>query len=234
MTELLVSIRSADELAVLPENSVAIVDVKEPAAGSLGPASADQWRLIATQIDDEADLSLALGELSTLDQSIIGQIPNRARFAKIGLAGMADAPWSQSWLELRSALHESRTELVLVVYADSELCQAPSPDLLLQFAIENQCETVLVDTFVKNGQSLFDHWSDDQIKAWVSKLHEHGIVSVLAGSLSQEGIESLQDLNVDYVAVRGAVCDKSRNGDLVPQRVKNLARLLKHDSLAVD
>ncbi|HAL14973.1 MAG TPA: hypothetical protein DCP67_14270, partial [Planctomycetaceae bacterium] len=50
MTELLVSIRSADELAVLPQDSVAIVDVKEPSAGSLGPASPDQWRLIATKI----------------------------------------------------------------------------------------------------------------------------------------------------------------------------------------
>ncbi|HCK72873.1 MAG TPA: hypothetical protein DHW38_14945 [Planctomycetaceae bacterium] len=234
MTELLVSIRSADELAVLPQDSVAIVDVKEPSAGSLGPASPDQWRLIATKIDDDSDLSLALGELSALDPKIIGQIPIRTRFAKIGLAGMTGKCWSESWLQLRSALCESKTELVLVVYADAELCQAPNPDDLLKFAIENRCETVLVDTYVKSGRSLLDHWSNDEIKNWVSKLHEHGIVSVLAGSLSQESIESLRDLDVDYVAVRGAVCDENRSGDLVPQRVRNLTRLLKQNSLAVD
>jgi len=234
MTELLVSIRNADELAVLPQDSVAIVDVKEPSAGSLGPASPNQWRLIATGIDDGVDLSLALGELGALDPIIIEQIPIRTRFAKTGLAGMADVCWSESWLQLRSALGKSKTELVLVVYADFRLCQAPHPDQLLKFAVENQCETVLVDTYVKNGQTLLDHWSDDEIKKWVSMLRDHGIVSVLAGSLSQESIELLQELDVDYVAVRGAVCDENRRGNLVPQRVRSLARLLQRDSLTVD
>lgn len=234
MTELLVSIRSAEELAVLPRNSVSIIDVKEPSAGSLGAASADQWRQIATSKDDDADLSLALGELIAFDSTIIGQIPIGTRFAKIGLAGLAGECWSDTWLQLRSDLDSADTELVLVVYADSELCQAPTPDNLLEFAITNRCATVLVDTFVKDGTTLLDHWSDDEIKNWISRLHKHGIVSVLAGSLAQESIESLRDLGVDYVAVRGAVCDENRDGNLVPQRVSSLSRLLKRDSLAVD
>lgn len=233
MTGLLISIRNETELAALPRNSVAIVDVKEPRDGSLGQASPERWQQIARQLNSDAELSLALGELRDWDSDVVCNFPAETRFAKVGLAGLADQDWKKPWLDLRAALLHDGIELVLVAYADSELCNAPDKDCILQFAASHQCRTVLVDTFLKNGTSLFGHWSVTQVGQWIADLHDLGATAVLAGSLTNGDIKVLKSLDADFVAVRGAVCDESREGDLNPQRVSDLATLLRQDALSV-
>ena len=50
MTGLLVSVRDADEAEAALRGGAALIDVKEPRHGSLGRASAEQWRERGRQV----------------------------------------------------------------------------------------------------------------------------------------------------------------------------------------
>lgn len=100
MARLLVSVRSLVEARLAVAAGVDLVDIKEPARGSLGAASLVTIRSIVEALADRAPLSCALGELidvahdpehapapavGIIDQ--LAELPPELAFAKLGLAG---------------------------------------------------------------------------------------------------------------------------------------------------
>ena len=87
------------EAAGVLSAGVDLVDVKEPAAGSLGAAAPAIWKQVVDQVAGSTLISLALGELT--DQALperLAEIPAGIRYAKIGLAGCQDKPgWKTRW-----------------------------------------------------------------------------------------------------------------------------------------
>ena len=61
MTGLLVSVRDVTEAAGVLSAGVDLVDVKEPAAGSLGAAAPGVWKQVVDQVAGSTLISLALG-----------------------------------------------------------------------------------------------------------------------------------------------------------------------------
>jgi uncharacterized protein (UPF0264 family) len=242
-TRLLVSVRDADEARDALDAGADLIDVKEPARGSLGAADPDQIAAVLQAVSGRVPVSAALGELlessrhtpsavrSNSDR--VGQgLPCPAstgvglHYAKLGLAGCSSLPdWPQRWSAALKRL-PAGIGAVAVVYADWRLAQSPQPRQVLAEAVRLGCQALLVDTFDKSRGPLLEHWPLSDLAPFVAEVRQQGLAAVLGGSLGAAEISALLPLAPDYVAVRGAVCHQTRTGRLDPVLVRKLRRLL--------
>src|SRR5437763_12115741 len=118
-TQLLVSVRSAEEARMALAGGADIIDVKEPLRGSLGMANAEIIQAVVNEIAGRAPVSAALGEL--VDFQSIPSVTGVSWF-KIGLCGMAGKDFQLSWQQCR--IESSPARLLGVYYADHERVEA--------------------------------------------------------------------------------------------------------------
>jgi (5-formylfuran-3-yl)methyl phosphate synthase len=234
-TGLLVSVRNEIEAKIASECGVDIIDVKEPNAGSLGRASSETWHTVSAAVGSRTPISIALGEL--LDPSIDhlpGDLPDGVRYAKFGLSRCHSEAW-KSRLEKARLTLPTATKMVAVVYADFEDCGAPDPEEVLNAASEFGLETILFDTFQKDGRTLLDHFDLSTLLDFIGKSHDKSLRVVLAGSIRQTDLPAVVSLQPDLIAVRGAVCDVGRTSSLSATRLLAFQahlRQLQSDSVA--
>ncbi|MBS0207550.1 MAG: (5-formylfuran-3-yl)methyl phosphate synthase [Planctomycetes bacterium] len=220
MTQLLVSVRDAVEAERALRGGAALIDVKEPAHGSLGAASIDTVRQVAAAVAGRVPLSVALGEL----RDVAGDAPLPAwpagvGFAKLGLAGLAErSDWQLGWGRTLVTWPALVTP-VAVAYADWQQAGAPSPQAILDVGAALGCGALLLDTFDKSRGRLLDYLSLDALLPIVRAARHRELLVVLAGSLRLEDVDLLLPLAPDYLAVRGAVCHGDRNDTLDEQLV---------------
>lgn len=208
MTEVLVSVRSAEEAAAALAGGADIIDVKEPHRGPLGAADAAVIRDIAAVIGSRP-LSAACGELAEWN-GVAADLPAGA-LAKIGPAGLAFAAWSARWDAWRQAL-PPQVSPVAVAYADYAAANAPDPRAIAEFAA-GRTSWLLIDTWDKTGGGLFDVVARDVLREWLRIAREGDLQIALAGALRREQWVLLSELRPNVVAVRGAVCRGERVGD---------------------
>lgn len=226
-TRLLVSVRDVDEARMALAAEVDLIDVKEPAHGSLGAASNDTVAAIASVVGRRCALSAALGELAAWDDGIATTLHADLSFVKLGLAGMADEPaWPRRWQAALTSVTAGPAH-VAVAYADWQAALAPAPEAVIRRGADFGCRAVLVDTWKKDGRSLVDHWTNGELRDFVAAARAANLMVVLAGSLTVEAIAHVADLEPDYIAVRGAVCAGSREGRIDPRRLDELVRLVR-------
>jgi uncharacterized protein (UPF0264 family) len=219
MTRLLVSVRDAAEAQVALDAGVHLIDVKEPARGSLGAADPGRIDEIIAAIDGRVPVSAALGELCETPKK---SVSSSLQFAKWGLAGAADAEsWADAWRAAIGTLGAA-TKPVAVQYADWQRARSPAPRELLAACRMHQVDTLLVDTYDKSRGGLLDVWPIDGLREFVAAARDTRMLIVLGGSLSIESLPDVLALQPDYVAVRGAACAGHRAGSLDPQRVREL------------
>ena len=221
LPRLLVSVRKADEAKMAIESGVQLLDVKEPAAGSLGAASPESISEIADLCPQSVLLSVALGELLDVPQQ---QLPPNIipMFAKCGLSGCRDHPrWTALW---EQRMRNLATSPVAVIYADYTRAMSPEPKTIVRHAARNGCQVVLLDTFDKTGGNLFAHMTHKAIGSWRREVQAAGMKAVVAGSLDRSMIAPLLEDGVDCVAVRGAACRGGRSGSLDRKKLAQLVR----------
>ena len=98
MTGLLVSVANRQEAEAALDAGADLLDLKEPAVGALGAVSPAVMHEVAGWLASRGPLSVALGELATLDPRLPGLVPAGVNFAKLGLAGSANLPdWQDRW-----------------------------------------------------------------------------------------------------------------------------------------
>lgn len=218
-TRLLVSVRDVKEAVDAAASGADLIDLKEPTGGALGPVAVAEWTAIRAAIPAAVPASLAMGEL--LDPTL----PDRLRqaegfqFAKIGLAGCARrVDWVEHWLAVWNYL-PAAVGRVAVAYADAELADSPSPEAVVEAALAGNFQALLIDTQGKTQGGLLDHLSLARLGQIVSRARRQRLFVVLAGSLKLEWLNELLSLQVDYVAVRGAVCRGDRLSRLDPRLV---------------
>jgi len=224
VTRLLVSVRNAAEAQTALAAGVDLIDLKEPHRGALGAVDSEIVADVLRLVDGRVPVSMALGELVDLvnSQSAMIEVPPGLRYVKAGLAGCAARA---SWVEELAALARSlsaQTSLVAVAYADFAEVEAPTLRSVLDAAVAVGCGAVLVDTAVKNGRTLLDHWSRDVLAGFIAEARGGGLTSVVGGSLSSANIRSVAELRPDYVAVRGAACAGPRTGTVDAARIRDL------------
>jgi uncharacterized protein (UPF0264 family) len=228
--QLLVSVRSAQEARIAVAGGAALIDVKEPARGSLGRADAEVIGDVVSAVAGCRPVSAALGEW--VDEERSNPEADLA-YVKWGLAGCRDNP---EWKRQLSRLMEqqSRPQVVLAAYADWECAQAPSVEEVFALACEHPGSVLLVDThckkaaFAKARPTLLDWLPAPWIVDLCARAREAGIKIALAGSLGQAEIAALLPARPNWFAVRGAVCDDgNREAGVQLEKVRLLAEMLE-------
>jgi uncharacterized protein (UPF0264 family) len=226
-TGLLVSVRDVDEAEAALQGGATLIDVKEPAHGSLGKAELNTIASVVRRVAGRAPVSVAMGEL--IEESF--DVPPGVQFAKWGLAKCAgNLRWRDQLSRLRR-LHP-QSQIVTVGYADWQCAQSPPIDEVRDFACE-QGGVFLIDTCCKEPTgfrakpTLLDWVDEPWIRDTIAKCRAANVRLALAGSLSAELIRQLAPLAPDWFAVRGAACEGNDRGATVKaERVAQLRALL--------
>jgi uncharacterized protein (UPF0264 family) len=119
---------------------------------------------------------------------------------------------------------------VAVAYADWQVAKSPTPDDVLQTAVDVGYDLLLLDTYQKSQGTLLDVMSVNELERFVKLARSHTIRVVLGGSLSSESILAVLHLAPDFIAVRGAVCRGTRTGNVDERLVRQLAGLISRYS----
>jgi uncharacterized protein (UPF0264 family) len=221
--DLLVSVRSAAEAEAALAGGAALIDVKEPARGSLGRADDVAIAAVLRAVAGRRPVSAALGELPGK------MVPFHfaLAFAKWGLAGCGGRPdWSGELLQAARLLPPS-CRPVAVAYADWQRAAAPSPAAVCSFVRARSCGAFLIDTWRKDGTTLLDWLTLDELYGLSDQCRAAGIPIALAGSLGAEQLRQLRPLRPDWFAVRGAACrDGRRTQTIDAERVRRLVDVL--------
>jgi uncharacterized protein (UPF0264 family) len=236
---LLVSVRSALEVAPAVAGGAEIVDAKEPSAGSLGAVSLPALRAIARRLPPGMPLSVALGDpadvaavaraIASLDE--LEPRPVEA-YVKLGLAAAGDLAGARALVAgaLESAGRSTlRPAVIVVAYADHERAGTPAPWIVSRLAASVGARGVLLDTYLKDGRDLFRHIGEAELAEWIADARGAGLLVALAGSLSVDGVRRAADLPAHIVGVRGAACDGGREGHVTEERVRALESVLRRE-----
>jgi uncharacterized protein (UPF0264 family) len=225
MAELLVSVRSAAEAEAALSGGAALIDVKEPENGSLGRAPEETIAAVIRAVDGRRPVSAALGELK--EQPDVYR-DTGLKYAKWGLAGLAQGDWRHLLITARDGLQQTpaHCRLVAVAYADWRRAAAPSPTEVCHFAVEHGCGAFLLDTWHKDGSTLLDWLALPEIAKLGRQCRTGGVPLALAGSLGPKQIARLRSVTPQWFAVRGAVCaGGKRYGGIDAAAVRELTEI---------
>jgi (5-formylfuran-3-yl)methyl phosphate synthase len=233
MTQLLVSVRSASEAAAALRGGAAVIDVKEPAQGSLGRASDGVIEDVVRVVAGRLPVSAAMGEFVDTFADTLPTCLNSLSYLKWGLSRYEN--WEEDiWQnELAILIHhladrQPTARVVAVAYADWQRARAPKPEVVWDFAALNPVGAFLIDTWQKDGSTLLDWLSLDEIEQLRANCRRDGVPMVLAGSLGPAEVRTLLPLRPAWFAVRGAVCQgRRREATIDEDVVRQLAALLR-------
>ena len=212
--QLLVSVTGVDEANAALQGGADIIDVKDPHVGSLGMAPVDAIQAVSSRITT-IPVSAALGELIECN---VGETDTPflagVEFAKLGLSGCGSRDnWINLWQRTRSRIEVEygfHRRWIAVAYADAGRASAPSVSSIARAAAATGCAGVLVDTFVKDGRSMLEFLSVDELIALRRGLQSGGMLLALAGNLRAENLALLRDVKPDVIAVRSAACSQGQ------------------------
>lgn len=230
---LLVSVVSAEEVEAAILGGADIVDVKNPAEGSLGAPEPALLRAVRSQVAAPAAVSVALGDAphlpGTMALAAAGASACGADYLKIGLLGSARP---EQALELLDAVRRAAADvnpnawLMAAAYADASRVGALPPEELPSIARRAGFHGVMLDTAVKDGVSTFAAMGEDAVLDFLAEARGLGLVTALAGALGPADLERAQRLGADIVGVRGSACDGGRKGTVSAARVRALRATL--------
>lgn len=225
-TNLLVSVRSAEEARAALDGGADVIDVKEPSRGSLGAASPATIVSVIEEVDGAALVTAACGELTEYQAGT--PLLKGLYAAKIGMAGTSSLTENERNALWANALTDfGLSHRVAVAYADYQASKSPSPELVVRAGAALGCRFFLIDTFDKS-LSLCDLVAKDtafseEIDCSLKLATSHHMRLVIAGSVRQQDLRGVVSRwSPDYIAVRGAACDGSRNGPVSTSKVRGL------------
>jgi uncharacterized protein (UPF0264 family) len=223
MTRLLVSVRSATEAVAALAGGADVIDVKEPANGSLGRASAETIAEVLRVVGGRRPVSAALGEFGDINWD--EPLPEQLSYLKWGFSH-----WRERSLgaiaHIFDRLHVELPErqLVTVAYADWQRAGAPMPDELCRLACAGRWGPMLIDTWRKDGSTLLDFLPLATLTDLRKRCQMSQVPLALAGSLGLAEMRILLPLEPEWFAVRGAVCrERDRTAEVDEHMVRELA-----------
>jgi uncharacterized protein (UPF0264 family) len=228
---LLVSVVDADEARAAAAAGADIVDVKNPAEGSLGAPSPAVIEGVRAAVPAHLTVCAAIGDMPNLPGTAalaaLGAARSGAAFVKLGLWGASTEAEAVALLRaVRDAVARvPGTGVVAAAYADARrVAHAPlAPELLPRVTRAAEVGVCLLDTAVKDGRGLLDWLSPDELTSLVADAHDAGLLMALAGALRAEDLAVVRATGADIVGVRSAACgDGRRSGSLEAARVRAL------------
>jgi uncharacterized protein (UPF0264 family) len=227
MAGLLVSVRSAVEAEAALAGGAHLIDVKEPARGSLGRPDETTVAAVVQAVGDRRPVSAGLGELRSTPMPLTVE---GLAFGKWGLSELAEAgEWQEELSRAAAALNRvaPRCSAVAVAYADWQHARSPRPAEVADFACAHHWSAFLLDTWTKDGRTLLDFITERETLDLCRRCRRAGVRVALAGALDAVGIAALRRAEPDWFAVRTAACrDGRRQQPICVDRVRQLARLI--------
>jgi uncharacterized protein (UPF0264 family) len=226
---LLVSVTDAHEARVAVEGGVDIVDVKNPAEGSLGAPAPGVIERVREAVPPERPVSAAIGDLPNLPGTAalaaLGAARSGAAYVKVGLWGTSTADAAVAVLTaVRDAL-DGGASVIAAAYADAErVSGAPlPPGAVVAAARRAGAAGCLLDTALKDGRGLFEWLTPEALAALVAEGHAAGLEMALAGALRAEDLSVVRSTGADIAGVRSAAChDGCRTAPLDADRIRRL------------
>jgi uncharacterized protein (UPF0264 family) len=229
---LMISVISAVEAREAMLGGAEILDVKNPAEGSLGAQSPSVIREIKSLASGKAEVSAAIGDMPNLPGTAalaaLGAASCGADYIKTGLFGPRTEDQAIVLLrEIRHALQDFPTSVIAAAYADFERAGTLDPACLPSVAAKAGVQGCLLDTAIKDGHTLFDFIDPQTLRRLADQTHARGLLFGLAGALRVSDLPVVQDLGADVVGMRTAVCRANqRSGPLEAARVFQLHCIL--------
>lgn len=230
---LLVSVVTSEEVEAALAGGADIVDVKNPAEGSLGAPAPALLRAVRSQVTPPVQVSAALGDAphlpGTLALAAAGAAACGADYLKIGLLGSARP---EQALEMLCAVRRAAEEVdpavrvVAVAYADAARVGALPPAELPAIARRAGVHGVMLDTAVKDGVSTLAALGEAGLAAFLAAARVMGLMTGVAGALGPAEIARVAQLGADLVGVRGSACQGGRDGRVSAARVRALHAVL--------
>jgi (5-formylfuran-3-yl)methyl phosphate synthase len=230
--KLLVSVIDDAEARLALAGGVDVVDVKNPAEGSLGAPAPDVIARVRDVLPAELPLSAAIGDLPSLPGTAalaaLGAVRSGAAYVKIGLWGSATTEDAVAVLRAARDAVAGDAEVVAVAYADG--ARVPSrplpPSELITAARRAGVSGCLLDTAIKDGRGLLSWLRADALAELVAEAHGAGLEMALAGELRPEDLPAIRATGADIAGVRSAACrDGRRTAALDPSRIARLRAL---------
>jgi uncharacterized protein (UPF0264 family) len=227
--QVLISPVSLEEAFAVCDGGAEIVDIKNTREGSLGASFPWIIRDIVKKLQGRGVVfSATLGDLpfkpGTAALAALGAAASGAQYIKAGLHGVRNYDEAAA---LMSAVvracrdFDDKITVVAAGYADYRRFDGLDTATLVQVGRNTGCDLVMVDTAIKDGATLFDALSRDEIVEFVSSAHRAGLQVALAGSVKIEHLPELHRIAPDVVGIRGAVCTgRDRNTRIDPEMVK--------------
>jgi len=234
--KLMISVRDEHEAAAALAGGADIIDVKNPAEGSLGAGRPETIAAIVKAVQAATPVSASIGDVPNLPGTValagLGAATCGVRFVKVGLLGARTGAEAANLIEALSGalrMASGTVGLVACAYADAALVGSLDP-LALPEAAAPFAEGCLIDTAIKDGRTLFECLPEDVITRFIQQCHDRGLFCGLAGSLQQADILRALALGADIVGVRTAACEGGqRSGSISTTLVERLkASLASH------
>jgi uncharacterized protein (UPF0264 family) len=230
---LMISVVSGAEAHEALSGGAEILDVKNPAEGSLGAQSPWIIREIKDLCRGKADLSAAIGDMPNLPGTAalaaLGAAVCGADYVKVGLFGPRSQTEALAMLrEVRLAVAELPVSVIAAGYADFGRAGTLDPECLPRLAAKAGIRGCLLDTAIKDGHTIFDFLAPETLRRLADQAHGAGLLFGLAGALREQDLALTCELGADIAGLRTAACrDNQRDGVLDAGRVRRLHQAIR-------
>jgi uncharacterized protein (UPF0264 family) len=241
--KILISPISADEALQVADGGADIVDIKNVDEGSLGASF--PWII--------REVTAALRGRRVLCSASLGDLPFKPGTASLAALGAATCGVQY----VKAGLHGVRgfAEALAVMTAVTRACKDYDPDIIVAGAgyadyrrfggidpltAVRACsaagaDLVMLDTAIKDGRSLFDALTQDELADFNRAARACAVAVALAGSLSFRHLDRIRELDPDVVGVRGCVCTAhDRTNRIDPELVRRFVDALRGPSIPRD
>ena len=225
--KLLVSPINTTEAKAALDGGADIVDVKNPKEGSLGANFPWMIRAVIEAIESKKPVSATIGDFNfkpgTASLAALGAATSGADYIKIGLYDIQTTDQAEELLSnvVRSIKgYDSNKFAVAAAYADYRRINSISPLLLPAVGAKVGADVVMIDTGIKDGRSLFEFMSEEELTRFVDDARDLGLTTALAGTIKFEDLDVLRRINPDILGIRGVVCGGDRNDEIKQELVE--------------
>jgi (5-formylfuran-3-yl)methyl phosphate synthase len=220
MSLMLASVRGLDEVDCCLAAGVDILDLKEPAAGSLGAVDPSLAARVVARVAGRCVVSATLGDLGGDDPTLL---PLALAMAGAGVdiikVGLFDARVPAAIEGLARACPDQA--LAAVAFADGDWRTTPCERLAAAGVV-----AVVLDTREKHRGGLLGYAALDELAVWLDEVRRHGLKVGLAGGIGSAEVPQLLGLQPDFLGFRGALCSGGRSGAVVAARVQQLRAMI--------
>ena len=220
--QFLASVKNAFEARIALAGGADILDCKDPSLGALGAVSLPAIREIVAAVGADITISATIGDLPNEPERVAKAAEAvAAAGAHIVKWGIFETEAADQVIDALKGADLRGAKLVAVQMADRN----PDFSLLIRLAAAGFFG-VMLDTADKSRGSLTQVLSAAEINSFVTRAHQLGLISGLAGSLRIVDIESLLSYRPGVIGFRGALCTGGRTGELSRANVERVANAI--------